>query len=306
MLKLNIKPLFLSLRPQQWIKNLLLFSAIFFNEKLFDPYLLGLSFLAFLVFCGISSASYLFNDIVDLPLDKKHPLKKNRPLAAGKITLKQSTGMIVVLLVFALGLAYILKFSLFLLSVFFVLLHVFYTLSFKKTAVLDLFSIATSFMLRILGSEIITGYHLSVWLFLTIFFAALFIAAAKRHAELVKRGANSRRALLQYEEKMLNFYVTTFATLAIISYILFAFLQPSLGYDSFLAQFFLSVSMPKMIERKWLLLSTPLFVFGISRYAQLVYLGKEGERPEKIISTDLWLVGSIAIWGVLMFVLLYL
>lgn len=298
--------LFFSLRPQQWMKNGLLFSAIFFNGKLFNLDLFKISFYGFLIFCAISSASYLFNDIIDLPHDRKHSLKKKRPLAAGKIEKWEAVVVLLLLLFFSLLGALFLNTVFFYLALLFVILHFLYSVRFKQTALLDIFSIASSFIIRVLASEALTSYHLSVWLWLTIFFAALFIASAKRHAELVKRGAKSRLALLEYEERLLNFYVATFATSTILSYILFAFMQPTLSYDSSLAQLLLSISLPKMIERKWLLLSTPLMVFGIMRYAQLIYIGKRGERPEKVITTDPLLVSAIALWGLLMFVLLYL
>jgi decaprenyl-phosphate phosphoribosyltransferase len=302
----NLKPLILSLRPQQWIKNSILFSSIFFNGKLFDSSLFILCGWGFLVFCFISSASYLANDVVDLPFDQKHPTKKKRPLASGEISVKEAVLLAVIMAVFGLVLAFLIKPVLVILAGVFILLHLLYSFYFKKHALLDIFAIAFSFLLRILASEILSGYHLSVWLFLTIFFASLFIAAAKRHAELVKRGAKARQALYQYQERLLNFYVTIFATSAILSYILFAFWQPKLDSSSSLGQFLISVSLASMVERKWLLLTTPLVVFGIARYAHLVYVGKRGERPEKLITTDPWIISSIGLWSVLLFALLYL
>ena len=302
----SLSPFFRILRPQQWVKNLILFSAIFFNGELFRPSLFVLSFHGFMIFCLISSASYIFNDMIDLPFDQKHPLKRKRPLAAGELTTQQAAGMSILLFFIGLGWAYMLNFGFFMLTLLFTVLHILYSVKFKKYALLDIFTIAFSFMIRVLGSEILGGFHLSVWMFLTIFFAALFLAAAKRHAELLKRGTDTREALNQYQDRLLNFYVTTFATASIISYILFTFLQPTLKFDSTLGQILQHISVPKMVERKWLILTTPLFVFGISRYSQLVYEGKKGERPEHLITTDSWLLAAMASWGVIMFLLLYL
>ncbi len=293
------------LRPQQWIKNLILFSAIFFNGLLFNGVLFQKSLAGFAIFCLISSASYIFNDIIDIPYDRKHPVKKKRPLAAGEIPISEALVLAIALGFTGLAWAWSMRFGMFALTVGFILLHIVYSTYLKKIAILDIFGIATSFFLRILASEILTGYHLSIWMLLTIFFSALFIAATKRHAELLKRGTETRPSLMQYQDRLLNFYASTFATAAILCYILFTFLQPTLKYDSALGQILLSVSLPKLIERKWLIMTTPLFVLGISRFAQLVYEGKRGERPERLITTDPWLVGTLAAWGGIMFVLLY-
>jgi 4-hydroxybenzoate polyprenyltransferase len=302
---MRLWPYILALRPQQWLKNIILFSAIFFNGRLFDVELLSLSAWGFLIFCCVSSASYLINDVVDLPLDRQHPTKRFRPLASGLISVRPAIILAIILAMLGVGGGFLLKPSLGILVILFILLHLFYSLSFKKYAILDIFTIALSFMIRVMASEIITGYHLSIWLFLTIFFVALFIASSKRHSELIKRGTAGRPTLFQYQERLLNFYVSTFATASILSYSLFTYLFPTLKHDSWLGQTLLDFNLPKMVERKWLVFTIPLIVFGITRYAQLVYVGKEGERPEKLITTDIWLVTSIALWGTMMFIFLY-
>jgi 4-hydroxybenzoate polyprenyltransferase len=253
----------------------------------------------------LSSSSYIFNDIIDVRFDKQHPVKKLRPLAAGKLSLSTAIELAFILGLFGLIGALFLSISFFLVAASFLLLHIFYSLVLKKYAVFDILGIAFSFILRAFAGEILTFYHLPFWLFMTIMFIALFVATAKRHAELLRQGTSSRPTLFQYREKLLDFYTSMFGSASIIAYSLFTFLE---GPPHFNAPFkeFLSSFLPQAIDRKWMILTIPFVVFGLMRYAQLAYEGSSAEQPEKIVTTDIPLIVTILLWGLTIVMILYI
>ena len=305
MTKLLEIPIMKALRPNQWIKNLVLFAAIIFTGKLFNPYYFWMTIIGFLIFSALSSASYLFNDIIDVKYDRLHPLKKDRPLASGKLALNKAAELAFLLGFFGLISSILISISFFFVSLLFVLLHVFYSLIFKKHAVYDIFGISLSFILRAYAGEVLTGFHLPFWLFLTIFFVALFVAATKRHAELLRQGAKSRPALFQYRDKLLDSYTSMFGSASIIAYSLFTFLEEPPRFSTPIRQFLFEV-FPGAIDRKWMVITIPFIVFGLMRYAQVAYEGKAAEQPEKIVTTDMPLIISILIWGLTVITILYI
>jgi len=303
--KIKLPPIILSFRPNQWVKNFILFAAIIFNGKLFDLNYFYLTTAGFIVFCAISSASYIFNDIIDLSHDRRHPDKKNRPLAAGLIPVNKAAEAAFLLGFFGLIAALFLSPTFLLVTATFALLHIIYSIILKKYAILDILGIAFSFILRAFAGEVITGYHLPFWLFLTILFIALFIASTKRHAELLREGTKTRPALFQYRENLLNFYTSMFGSAAILAYALFTFLEEPPQFNAPIRAF-LSTVLPHALARKWMIVTIPFVIFGLMRYAQLAYEGKEAEKPEKIVTTDLPLIISIAIWGLMIVTILYI
>ncbi len=304
MRKQKIIILLRALRVNQWIKNLVVFTAIVFTGKLFQIDLLLQSFYAFVVFCLLSSTSYVLNDIIDYPYDKKHPVKKNRPIAAGQITIAEATFIVFILTLVSLIASLFFSLPFFLLSLVFILLHFFYSLYLKKQAVIDIFSISFSFMIRTLAGEVATGFHIPIWLLYTIFFGSLFMATVKRHAELVGHGVETRASLDSYKEHLLDFLTNTFATGTILSYAFYTYVErpPEITTPLSLA---ISNLVPSFEIRRWMMVTIPLVVYGISRYAQLLYEKEMGERPEKIITTDKPLIITMVLWGLIVIGLIY-
>jgi len=293
-----------ALRVNQWIKNSVIFTAVVFSGNLFSPVLFSQTVFAFIIFCLLSSSSYVLNDIIDYPYDIKHPVKKNRPIASGKISLAEASFITFLLTLISLIISLFFSIPFFLLCLLFILLHFFYSLYFKKFPVLDIFTISFSFMIRAYAGEVVTGYHLPIWLILTIFFGSLFMAAVKRHAELVSHGKEARLSLYRYHEHFLDFLTYTFATLTIIGYSFYTYFEkPPLIETPFTRTF--SGLFPGFEGRKWMMITIPLVVYGIARYAQLLYERYEGEQPEKIITTDKPLIFSIFLWGLITVVLIY-
>lgn len=293
-----------ALRVNQWVKNLVVFVAIIFSGNLFVGKILFQSFYAFFLFCLLSSVSYVLNDIIDYPYDKKHPFKKNRPIASGQISIGEATFVVFILSLFTLIISLFFSINLFLLSFAFLLLHLFYSLYLKRFPIIDIFAISFSFMLRTFAGEVATGFHISIWLLLSIFFGSLFIATVKRHAELLKHGVEARTSLSFYNEHLLDFLTNTFATTTIIAYAFYAYFEklPSISTD--LSKRFTEI-FPGFEARKWLMGTIPFVVYGIARYAQLLYEKDEGERPEKIITKDGPLITTIFLWALAVVLLIY-
>lgn len=303
MRKSQLLSLIKAIRPHQWVKNLSLFASIIFTGQLFNPALFILTVLGFIVFCILSSASYLLNDIMDAPFDRLHPDKKNRPIASGGLTTGIAFETLAIIAFFGLIFAFLLSPSFFVVASLFFLLHIGYTLYFKKVAVLDILAIALSFILRVIAGEVLTGYHLSVWLLLTVVFLALFIATSKRKSELELTGSLTRPSLLHYRERLLDFYNSTFANATLITYALFAYLEEPPHFSNIKG--LLSEVNPNLLGRKWMMITVPFVIIGIMRYAQLIYEKQAGEKPEKLLTSDIPLVTSIALWGIMVIFIIY-
>lgn len=300
----TIKVFARAMRVNQWIKNLIVFTAVIFAGKLFDVVMLWQTFLSFCIFCLLSSTSYLLNDIIDYPYDKKHPIKRYRPIASGEISMQQATFAVFILTILSLLFSLLFSPSFFFLALLFILLHFFYSLYLKKFPTIDIFSISFSFMIRAFGGEVVTGYHIPIWLLLTIFFVSLFMATVKRHAELITHGRETRESLYRYQEHYLDFLTTTFATGTILAYATYTYMEKIPQVNTVFSSF-MSNYLPGFEARKWMMITIPLVVYGIARYAQLLYEKVEGERPEKIITKDVPLVATILLWVGTIVLLMY-
>ncbi|MDD4937575.1 MAG: UbiA prenyltransferase family protein [Candidatus Shapirobacteria bacterium] len=294
-----------SLRPIQWIKNLSLFAALILNGQLNNFPLFWKNIWAFIVFCLLSSSSYLINDLVDLKKDRFHPVKKNRPLARGAIS--ETTTVFVSFLFLFLGLfiSLFINPSFFVISLIFILLQYSYSFFIKKKAVLDIIGIAFFFSIRAFAGEIVTGYHLPIWIMLAVIFLSLFLASGKRRSELGNTGMLTRSALAGYGKNLLNFYTTMFAVCTLIAYSMFTFFEEQVIFQEGIIHNFLLENYPGALDRKWYMITIIPVIFGIMRYGQIIFEMQEGERPERIIATDIPLLLSVFVWGLLMITIIY-
>jgi len=296
--------LFKAMRPNQWVKNFVVYVAILFNGQLFNGPLFLTSTYAFLIFCAISSASYLLNDIIDLPYDKLHPVKKKRPLASGKVSLADASFAMFLLVLIALTGSLTLRIAFGSIIFIFFLIHVLYSTVLKRQILFDIFAISFSFMLRLFGGELITGYHVPIWLWLTTFFFSLFIASVKRHSEYINQGSKTRPVLTKYTNELLMFLVNAFAVLSIFSYSFYAFVEKPPHIRTKLS-YILEPIFRSADTRKWFMLTVPFVVFGVARYAQLLYEQRQGEAPEKLVTQDKTLIVTILLWALVLVSLIY-
>jgi len=294
-----------TIRVNQWTKNLVVFVAIIFSGKLFDLELFSRSFFAFIIFCLLSSTSYIMNDIVDAPADRRHPIKKHRPIASGAIPVYQAIMLAILFGGGALTVALVFDTHFFLLCLLFLFWQVLYSFILKSYAVVDIFAISASFIIRAFAGWIVTGFHIPVWLFLTIFFMSLFVAAIKRNAELSLAGSEARHTLSKYNQNFLNFLIYTFSTATILAYSLYSYIEQPPYVITPISIFFTSL-FPGIEGRKLMTLTIPLVVYAIARYGQLFYTRIEGERPEKVIISDGPLITAMILWGSMVITFIYL
>ncbi len=294
-----------SLRVNQWLKNFVVFTSIVFSGQLFNPTVLIASVAAFFIFCLLSSTSYVFNDIVDYQSDRKHPVKRFRPIASGKISIQEATFVAFILAVASLVFSLMFSVQFFLLAVLFAALHAVYTLFLKKHSIIDIFTISFSFMIRAFAGVLATNFSIPIWLMFTIFFGSLFVATVKRDAELYVHGREARAALGAYREHLLSFLTTTFATSTILAYSFYTYFERISGENARFTEFFNQI-IPQFEARKWMMVTIPFVVYGIARYAQLLYDKSEGERPEEIITKDKPLITTMGLWGLTVILLLYI
>jgi 4-hydroxybenzoate polyprenyltransferase len=310
-MKKKLRNLLRLLRPRQWIKNLAIFATITFTGHLFTIPSLIDTIYAFLIFCAISSAIYVINDIFDIEKDKLHPFKKFRPLANGDVTIHTGLFIAIVLTIISLGASYLLDPVFFLITLIYLMLQLSYTMYLKHIAVIDILALAAGYILRVYAGEVVTGYHISVWILLTTISLSLFLAIGKRRRELTlvsqdtsKHISEIRKTLSHYSERLLDVYASIFATSTFISYALFTFLENSreltVTNDLFLPEF-----LPASMQKKWLMLTIIPVVYGLMRYLQDIYERHEGESPEKVLFTDKPLLATVVIWAASVIFIIY-
>lgn len=299
------------LRPRQWVKNLAIFAAITFTGQLFDIEVLKKVFLGFIVFCAMSSAIYIINDIFDKEKDRLHPSKKYRPIAKGNISISLGITIAVVLTFLSLLIGLTITPAFFISLMAYLILQISYSVFLKNIAVVDILALAAGYILRVYAGEFASGYHISVWLLLTVISLSLFLAVGKRRSELtlVSTYATSqisliRKSLSHYSEKLLDIYASVFATSTFISYALFTFLENPRGFklsiDLFIPEF-----LPTFFQKKWLMITIVPVVYGLMRYLQDIYEKHEGESPEKVLFSDKPLMVTVVTWVILVILIIY-
>ncbi len=299
------------LRPKQWIKNFAIFAALIFSGRLFDPNLFSRSVLGFLVFCGLSSAIYIVNDIFDIEKDRIHPFKRFRPLAHGDLSVSYAIIFALILIALSLIVAVSLSPTFLFLVLVYLSLQLSYSMFLKNITVLDILALAAGYMLRVYAGELATGYHISVWLVLTTVALSLFLAIGKRKSELTlishmpgTQIEATRKTLSHYSESLLNVYASIFATSTYIFYTLFTFFENpgglKIGANILLPDF-----LPASFQRKWLMITIIPVVYGLMRYLQDIYEKHEGESPEKVLLSDTPLLITVIAWAMLVIGIIY-
>ncbi len=299
------------LRPRQWIKNFAIFASLIFSGQLFNIFLLQKVVFGFFVFCIASSTIYVINDIFDVKKDRLHPFKKFRPLADNKISIKTAIGIAFILVIISLFLSLLITPAFFVLTIIFLILHICYSVFLKQIEIIDILTLAGGYILRVFVGEVITGFHISAWLLLTTIALSLFLAIGKRRSELTLLSnlttaqiSITRKTLSHYSEKLLDIYLSVFATSSFVFYSLFTFLENPKGRQ-FTTDLIPADILGTYLQRKWLMLTIIPVVYGIMRYLQRIYEKHEGESPERILFSDRALLTSVVIWAVLVVLIIY-
>lgn len=292
-------------RPIHWIKNIVIFGALLLTGTLFEKGLVEDVLMAFIAFSFATSATYIFNDLMDAKADSLHPVKKNRPIASGKlskfIAILEFLGFVFLSLVISITVNELL----FSLILFYLGLQVLYSLGLKNIHVVDILIIATGFVIRIYAGAFVINAHLSVWFLLCVISASLFLAAGKRRSEINLLQAidgGTRKSLSKYSKELLDSYVTMFGNATWMSWSLYTFFESpkaALPFWLILAELSRATTIDKLM-----MLTIPVVIFGIMRYEALIFEGKS-EAPEKLLLTDKGLLISIGLWISLVYWILY-
>ena len=281
-----------SLRPAQWVKNGFVFSALIFSRSLTDWRRTALVTLAALVFCAISSAMYLVNDVLDAPDDRQHPVKRLRPVVSGRVSRRAALGTSAVLGIVALGAAWSIDHAFFQVVSAYAAINLLYSAWLKRVMLVDVFVIAAGFVLRVIGGGIIIHVELSAWLIVCTTLLALFLALSKRRHELVLLGGNAsghRSSLADYTPHFLDQLIGIVTASTVMSYALYT----------------LSEDVQTKFPGKRLEMTVPFVLFGIFRYLYLVHRREGGGNPARTLFTDPVLLSSVLLWAVAVIVIIY-
>ena len=295
-----------SLRPKQWLKNLFVLAALAFSRNFTNAPLLTKTLEAFGVFCLLSSAGYIINDILDAKADRLHPVKSKRPIASGRLSVLPALIMAIILLVVSLGWAARLSFPLnqqiglpfFHICLTYALLQILYSLALKKVIILDALVIAAGFVLRMVAGAVVIDIAISKWIYICTISLSLFIAFCKRRAEMtaMETPETHRAVLGQYSPYLLDQMISALTASTIMAYTLYTLADETVA----------------KVGSQNMLLTIPFVVYGIFRYLYLVHQKQEDGRtspkagePENIILADKPLLISILLWAAVVIIIIY-
>lgn len=283
-----------TMRPRQWTKNIVIFAPLVFDRQLgfnnFPPMLRTLA--GFVIFCFLSGVVYLVNDIADVEADRNHPEKRHRPIASGELSVPAARLTAVLLIVVLIPVAFWLSPAFAGVALAYLLLNLAYSKWLKHIFLLDVFSIALGFVLRVgAGVTLIEVARFSPWLYVVMTMGSLFIAFGKRRAELALLAgeANSHRRVLDgYTISLLDHYITVASSTTLIAYSLYTF------------------SAPNLPDNHVMMLTIPFVLYGVLRYQSLLVTGEGGGAPEEILLTDRPLQVAILLWGAAVLSIFYI
>lgn len=281
-----------TMRPRQWTKNVFIFAALVFDKQLLDANSLLRTLAGFALFCLISSSVYIFNDLADVEADRKHPEKKNRPIASGKLPVSTAwiAGIALVIITFALS--WLLSPGFELVVVVYFLINMAYSKWLKHIPILDVLIIASGFVLRVhAGVTLIDVERFSPWLYVVMTLLSLFLGFGKRRAELalLAHGAGSHRKVLDgYTLPLLDQYIMIVSGTTIVAYSLYTF------------------SAPNVPENHSMMLTIPFVVYAIFRYLYLIEVKHAGGAPEEILLSDRPFQIAMILWGAAVLAIFYL
>ncbi|MCH7626261.1 MAG: decaprenyl-phosphate phosphoribosyltransferase [Chloroflexi bacterium] len=284
-----VKSVVVTSRPRQWTKNLIIYLAFLFtaNEAwstLEPSATLGLlmkTTVAFVIFTALTSAVYLVNDVVDAELDRRHPKKRLRPIASGRLPAHVATGVAAILSTAGIGAAFFFETLFGAVSLLYVASMIAYSLALKNVVLLDVFIIGGGFVLRAVAGAVVINVPISPWLYICTGLGALFLALSKRRAELAVAGDMAhaqRKSLSLYSVGLLDQLIVVVATSAVIAYSLYTFTAQNLP------------------ENHAMMITIPLVIFGLFRYLLLMHTKGLGEEPEEVIIKDAPLIAVVLMW----------
>jgi 4-hydroxybenzoate polyprenyltransferase len=276
--------LLISLRPGQWTKNLLVFAGLLFAKRLFDASAVADAMAAFAIFCALSGAVYLVNDILDRDIDRRHPIKARRPIASGALPVPAAASTAALLVGAGLAGAFLITSKFGWVALGYLALQVLYSARLKHIVILDVLTIAIGFVLRAVGGAFAIDVEISQWLLVCTILLALFIALAKRRHELVllADGATGHRPILgEYSAYLLDQMISVVTASTLVAYIFYT----------------ISPETQEKFGTALLELTIPYPIYGIFRYLYLVHRREGGGSPAELLLTDRPLLACVALWA---------
>jgi decaprenyl-phosphate phosphoribosyltransferase len=279
------------LRVEQWLKNLFLFVPLFFAGDLFRFDALITLLIGFFIFSLIASSIYIFNDFKDISLDRLHPIKRSRPLASGKVSVRKALMLASVVLISGLCFSYILNGQFLVITLIYVALNLLYSMGLKNVAIVDMFIISIGFILRILAGGILVGVAVSHWLLIMIFLLALFLVLAKRRDDLIVQltlSSTIRKTSSTYNLEFINSCLTIFSGIIVVAYIMYT----------------LSSEVTSRLNSN-LFITTIFVLAGIMRYLQITFVDQKSGSPTEILIKDKFILLTILCWIISFYIIIY-
>lgn len=278
-----MKDIFILIRPHQYIKNIFIFLPLFFSGQILNLDLLLNALLAFIAFSLSASGIYILNDYHDIEEDRQHPKKKNRPLAAGKISKQLAIFLMGALALSGLALMASLSMQSVVILSAYILLNIAYSFYLKHIAIVDITIIAIGFVLRLFVGATVTAIPLSMWIVIMTFLLALFLALAKRRDDVLlflDTGKKMRKVIDGYNLQLIDGAMMVMASVVIVSYILYT----------------TSVEVVQRLHNEYLYLTALFVIVGILRYLQISFVEQDSGSPTKIILRDRFIQITLVLW----------
>ena len=287
-----IGPLFRALRPVQWVKNVFVLAPLVFAERLLEPDLLLRAGIAFLAFCFAASSIYLVNDLRDREEDRRHPVKKNRPIASGALAVPIAAAASAALALAAIGAALYLGTAFTIYLAVYLAINLLYSSVLKKMVILDVMAVSSGYVLRVMAGAAAIEVEVSKWLLLCSIFLALLLIFSKRRHEIVLLGDNAaghRAVLGLYSPAFLDQMINVVTASTVVSYALYA-------VDEHTVENFGSDA---------LVYTLPLVLYGIFRYLYLIYQRNDIQDPTVALLKDPALIVCVMLWGAAVVAIVY-
>jgi 4-hydroxybenzoate polyprenyltransferase len=287
-----LKALLKTMRPKQWAKNVFLLAALVFDRKLTNVDAILHTIAGVIIFSMVASVVYIVNDIADVEADRKHPVKRERPIAAGKLPISVAWVSAIVLALIAFPVAIWLSPSFALIALLYLVLNLIYSKWLKHEVLFDIILLASLYVIRVAaGVALINVVRFSPWIYIFTTFLALLMGTGKRRAELseIADGPNAQRRVLDgYTLGFLDQLITLASGMTIITYSMYTF------------------SAPNVPENHTMMLTIPFIIYSIFRYQYLLQVKGIGSAPEELVLSDRPLQLAIALWGLAVLVVFYI
>jgi len=280
----TVRLLFRTMRPKQWVKNLFVLSPLLFSQHLFEANTLLMSWAGFAVFSLTASTIYILNDIIDAKKDRLHPVKAHRPIASGALPVRVAWIAVFLLTPLSILLAWMLRAEFAIVVILYFVLNAVYSAFLKRAVIIDVMTIAASFVLRIVAGAVIIAVPMSEWLLICTSLLALFLGFSKRRHEIMILEGDAhihRPVLLEYNTYFLDQMISLVTASTLLCYILY-----TVADDTVLK-----------FGSKNLLLTTPFVLYGLFRYLYLVHQRQTGGDPTTVFLTDKPLMLNVFLWA---------